>query len=131
MKQIDVVAAILTDGNKILATRRGYGEFINMWEFPGGKLEEGESKNEALHREIGEELQIQIDIKDLICTVQYDYPTFHLTMDCFIATIRSGSLTLVEHNDARWLSIDELNSVEWLPADIEILDHIRAWFTVN
>lgn len=129
MKTIEVVAAILMDNNKILATRRGYGDFINQWEFPGGKVEPGESKEEALHREIREELKVEIDIISFLCTVNYDYPSFHLTMHCFISCIKDGKLTLVEHNDAKWLSMEELDSVQWLPADIEILESIRGWVT--
>lgn len=128
MKIIEVVAAIITDKNKILATKRGYGDFVNMWEFPGGKIELGESKEAALCREIEEELKLDIKIDTFLCTVQYDYPNFHLTMHCFICSIINGELTLVEHNDSKWLSLENLNSVQWLPADIQILDSIKLWF---
>lgn len=128
MKTIEVVAAIITNNNKILATKRGYGDFINMWEFPGGKIELGESKEAALCREIREELEIGIDIISFLCTIQYDYPSFHLKMHCYICSIVSGKLTLVEHNDAKWLTFNNLNSIQWLPADIQVLDRIRAWF---
>ena len=128
MKTIEVVAAIIIKDDLILATRRGYGDFINMWEFPGGKMEPGETKEEALLREIREELKVEISVNDFLCTVDYDYPDFHLTMHCFICSIESGKLTLVEHNDAKWLSYKSLNSVQWLPADIEIIDEIVQWY---
>ncbi len=132
MKTIEVVAAILVDKDKILATRRGYGDFINQWEFPGGKMESGESKEDALRRELREELKVEIDIKDFLCTIDYDYPNFHLTMHCYMSSIKDGyKLTLVEHNDAKWLAADELEILQWLPADIEILGHIREWFRLK
>jgi 8-oxo-dGTP diphosphatase len=127
MKNIEVVAAIILSDNKILATKRGYGDFINMWEFPGGKMEPGETKEDALIREIKEELKVTISIDGYLCTIQYDYPNFHLTMHCFICSIVDGALTLVEHNDAKWLTPDNLDSVQWLPADIQILDHIKSY----
>jgi len=125
MKTIEVVAAIITRGDKILATKRGYGDFINMWEFPGGKMEPGESREAALIREIKEELEVDISIDRYLCTIQYEYPAFHLTMHCFICSIHDGKITLVEHNDAKWLTLDNLTSVQWLPADLQILDRIR------
>ncbi len=128
MKTIEVVAAIIIKDDLILATRRGYGDFINMWEFPGGKMEPGESKEEALLREIREELKIEITVNNYLCTVDYDYPNFHLTMHCFMCSIKGGELTLVEHNDAKWLPYNNLTSVQWLPADISILDQIVQWF---
>lgn len=128
MKTIEVVAAIIIRDNLILATKRGYGDFINYWEFPGGKMEPGESKEEALLREIREELEVEISVNDFFCTVDYDYPNFHLTMHCFMCSIESGKLTLVEHNDAKWLSYTNLHSVQWLPADIEIIDKIVQWY---
>lgn len=127
MKTIEVVAAIIVRDELILATRRGYGDFINMWEFPGGKIEPGETKEEALLREVREELKIDISVNEFLCTVDYDYPNFHLTLHCYMCSIKKGELTLVEHSDARWLSKDTLHSVQWLPADIEILDRIMQW----
>ena len=117
MKVIKVVAAIIVEDNKIFATQRGYGDFKGGWEFPGGKIETGESAQEALVREIKEELDTEIVVGDLIDTIEYDYPNFHLSMDCFWAKIVSGDLILKEHVAAKWLRKDELNSVEWLPAD--------------
>ena len=117
MKTIRVVAAIIVDGDKIFATQRGYGEFKGGWEFPGGKIEEGESPEEALVREIEEELDTVVEVGELIDTVEYDYPNFHLSMDCFICTIKEGNLVLKEHEDAKWLTKDTLHSVDWLPAD--------------
>lgn len=124
MKKIEVVAAVIVRDDKIFATQRGYGEFKGGWEFPGGKMEPGETPQEALHREIQEELETEIKVGDFITTVEYDYPNFHLTMHCFTCSIISGNLTLLEHEDARWLSKDELNSVQWLPADIEVVKKI-------
>ena len=125
MKTIRVVAAVIRDGDKIFATQRGYGEYKDGWEFPGGKIEEGETPQEALKREILEELDTEITVGDLIKTIEYDYPTFHLSMDCFWATVKSGHLELKEAEAARWLSKDELDEVEWLPADLELVDKIR------
>ncbi|WP_276955685.1 (deoxy)nucleoside triphosphate pyrophosphohydrolase [Methanobrevibacter woesei] len=126
MKSIEVVAAIIKKENKILATKRGYGEFINMWEFPGGKIELGETKEAALIREIKEELDADIKIDEFALTVEYTYPTFHLTMHCYICSLKD-SITLLEHNDARWLEKDEFNSVNWLPADIEVIDFLKNY----
>jgi len=124
MKQIEVVAAIIHDSEgRIFATQRGYGEWKDYWEFPGGKMEAGESPEEALQREIWEELETQIVIERLVTTVEYDYPTFHLKMHCFWGHIESGSLTLKEHEAARWLGKDELMSVDWLPADSEVINN--------
>ena len=118
MKQIEVVAAIIHDDEgRIFATQRGYGDYKDGWEFPGGKMEPGESPEEALRREIWEELETKIVVERLIQTVDYDYPKFHLTMHCFWCRIESGSLTLKEHEAAKWLSIEYLNTVDWLPAD--------------
>lgn len=125
MKTIEVVAAVIKKYDKVFATQRGYGEFINMWEFPGGKVEPGESNEEALVREIEEELQTQITIQKFLTTVEYDYPTFHLTMHCYLCEIICGTLTLVEHKAARWLGRMELNQVEWLPADLEIIELLK------
>lgn len=124
MKTIKVVAAIIKDNNKIFATQRGYGEFKGGWEFPGGKIEEGETPKEALVREIREELDTIIEVGELIDTVEYDYPTFHLSMDCFWCEIVSGDLVLKEHEAARWLTKDTLHSVEWLPADLGLVEKI-------
>lgn len=125
MKTIEVVAAIIRDGDKILATQRGYGEFKDGWEFPGGKIEEGETPKQALVREIKEELDTLIEVGELLGTVEYDYPNFHLTMHCFLCTVKSGNLVLNEHKAARWLTKDTLDTVEWLPADISLIDKIR------
>ena len=131
MKTIRVVAAIIKTVNEngepiVFATQRGYGDFKGGWEFPGGKIEEGETPQEALVREIKEELETEIAVGELIDTIEYDYPTFHLSMDCFWAEIVSGDLVLTEHEAAKWLTKEELNSVEWLPADITLIDKIKA-----
>ncbi len=125
MKVIEVVAAIIMNDNLILATKRGYGDFINMWEFPGGKVEPGEAKEEALHREIREELDIEINIMNYFCTVDYDYPAFHLTMHCYICQVASGTIKLMEHKEAKWLAAAELDSVRWLPADLDIILQLK------
>lgn len=125
MKTIQVVAAIITHNHRIFATQRGYGEFKDGWEFPGGKMEPGETPGEALVREIREELDTEIEVGDLVETVEYDYPMFHLTMHCFLCTIRSGNLVLKEHEAARWLTGDELDSVDWLPADVKVVEKLR------
>lgn len=117
MKNIRVVAAIIVDKDKVFATQRGYGEFKDGWEFPGGKIEEGETPKEAVVREIKEELDTVVDVGELLDTVEYDYPNFHLSMDCFMCKIKQGSLVLKEHEAAKWLGKNELNSVDWLPAD--------------
>ena len=125
MKVVKVVAAVIAEEGRIFATQRGYGEFKDGWEFPGGKIEEGETPQQALVREIQEELDTEVEVGDLLGTVEYDYPTFHLSMQCFLCRIKSGRLNLKEHEAARWLAEDELDSVDWLPADIEVLDWIR------
>jgi len=128
MKTIEVVAAIIKKDDKILATQRGYGEFKGGWEFPGGKMEIGENPRQALIREIKEELDIEIVIGELISTVEYDYPQFHLTMHCFICSINGGELVLKEHEAAKWLTKNTLTSVEWLPADKDLIEKIKACF---
>ena len=124
-KRIEVVAAVIEDGGRIFATQRGYGEFKDKWEFPGGKMEAGESREEALRREIREELDTEIAVGKLLCTVEYDYPAFHLTMHCYLCSVVSGTLELKEHESARWLSADGRESVDWLPADLQILPLIK------
>lgn len=124
MKTIEVVAAIIKDNDKVLATCRGYGEFINMWEFPGGKIEPNESKEDALHREISEELEVSINIEEFLMTVEYDYPNFHLTMHCFICTLKDGTIKLNDHNDACWANKDKLKELNWIPADLDIVDKL-------
>lgn len=128
MKQIKVVAAIIRKGDKIFATQRGYGEWKDWWEFPGGKMEMDETPEEALKREIREELSTEISVDEFVCTVEYDYPKFHLTMHCFLCSLQMEALHLNEHEAARWLSIDELKSVEWLPADLEVVEIIKAHY---
>jgi 8-oxo-dGTP diphosphatase len=125
MKTIEVVAAIIKHEDRILTTQRGYGEFRGFWEFPGGKIEAGETPHEALIREIKEELNIDILVGDLVGTIEYDYPEFHLTMHCFICTFLSGELQLNEHEDLKWLTKETLNSVTWLPADITLINKIK------
>jgi 8-oxo-dGTP diphosphatase len=132
MKRIEVVAALIHDSEgRVFATQRGYGDWQDFWEFPGGKIEPGESPEEALKREIWEELETRIVVEQLIKTIEYDYPKFHLTMHCFWCKIESGSLTLKEHEAAKWLRQEELESVDWLPADKEILDEIRHLMAYN
>ena len=125
MKTIEVVAAVIRHGNQVFATQRGYGEFEGGWEFPGGKMEPGETPQEALIREIKEELDTEIEVGELIETVEYDYPKFHLTMHCFMCTIKSGHLVLKEHEAAKWLTKNTLDAVDWLPADEGIIETIK------
>lgn len=125
MKTIEVVAAVIRDNDKIFATQRGYGEFKDGWEFPGGKMEAGETPRQALVREISEELDTDIEVGELIDTVEYDYPQFHLTMHCFFCTVKSGNLVLKEHEAAKWLKKDQLDSVSWLPADLSLIEKIK------
>ena len=126
MKRIEVVAAIIHDAEgRIFATQRGYGEWKDGWEFPGGKMEAGETPEEALRREIWEELETRIVVERLVETVEYDYPQFHLTMHCFLCRVVSGRLELKEHEAARWLEKDRLNEVDWLPADLQIIDKLK------
>jgi 8-oxo-dGTP diphosphatase len=124
-KTIHVVAAIIRDKDKIFATQRGYGEFENGWEFPGGKIELGETPEEALKREIKEELDTEIEVGDLIDTIEYDYPDFQLTMHCYWCFVKLGSLKLNEHKAAKWLTKNQLYSVEWLPADVTLISKIE------
>lgn len=126
MKRVEVVAAILIHNNLVFACQRGYGEFKDGWEFPGGKVEVGESPEEALRREIREELEVEVNVDDLIDTIEYDYPAFHLSMKCYACTIAGGSPHLLEHEAARWLSADQLDSVAWLPADITLIPKIAG-----
>ena len=125
MKTIEVVAAVINDDNRIFATQRGYGEYKDGWEFPGGKIEEVESPEQALIREIREELETDISVEQFIRTIEYDYPKFHLKMHCFLCSIVSGDLVLIEHEAARWLTKDTIDDVDWLPADTLILDDIK------
>lgn len=125
MKTVRVVAAVIRKDDKIFATQRGYGEFKDGWEFPGGKIEEGETPEQALAREIREELNTEIQVGKLIGTIEYDYPKFHLSMDCFWCEIMQGGLELKEHEAARWLSKEELYSVDWLPADVGVVERIK------
>ena len=127
MRQIEVVASIIQRDGAYFATQRGYGEFEGMWEFPGGKIEPGESPEAALQREIQEELGIDITINRFLCTTDYDYPSFHLTMHCYLCEIKSGEIELREHKSARWLTAETLDSVEWLPADKEIVAPLRHY----
>ena len=125
MKRIEVVAAIIRKEGRIFATQRGYGEWKDWWEFPGGKMEPGETPEEALKREIREELSTEIRVDELLCTVKYDYPKFHLTLHCYLCSLVTEALHLNEHEAARWLAKDELDSVKWLPADREVIEKIK------
>ncbi len=126
MKRVKVVAAVIKKDGKVFATERGYGEFKDMWEFPGGKVEEGEESRDALIREIKEELDTTVSVGDYIDTIEYDYPAFHLSMECYWCSIVEGSLVLLEHESAKWLEKDSLYSVEWLPADLTIIEKVKA-----
>ena len=124
MKTIEVVAAIIHQNGRILATQRGYGEWKGMWEFPGGKMEAGETEKEAIVREIREELNVGILVERKVCAVEYDYPQFHLVMHCYMCSVAEGTLELKEHQSARWLAETEWESVEWLPADVEVVKRL-------
>ncbi len=127
MKTIRVVAAVIRKENQIFATARGYGEYKGWWEFPGGKIEEGETPQQALVREIQEELAVVIDVGEFIRTIEYDYPSFHLSMDCFWATVKEGEIIPLEAEDVKWLNKDELYNVKWLPADLVLLEDIKNY----
>ena len=127
MKTVNVVAAVIRDGDRIFAAQRGYGEFKDGWEFPGGKVEAGETPQEALKREIEEELKTAIEVGDYLTTIEYDYPNFHLSMKCYWARIVEGKPVLLEHEAARWLTRDTLDTVAWLPADSTILEDIKKY----
>ena len=131
MKKIEVVAAIIQKDQKIFATQRGYGEFKDGWEFPGGKIESGETPGQALVREIKEELDTEIEVGELVDIVEYDYPQFHLTMHCFLCTIKSGDLVLKEHEAAKWLAPEDLDSVDWLPADLGLIEKLKYRMNKN
>lgn len=126
MKHVEVVAAIIRKGDKIFATQRGYGEWKDWWEFPGGKMEAGEIPEEALRREIWEELETRIVVENLVETVEWDYPQFHLSMHCYLCHVESGHLELKEHEAAKWLNKDELENVNWLPADLKVIEKVRC-----
>lgn len=125
MNTIEVVAAVIQTGNKVFATQRGYGDFKDGWEFPGGKMEAGETRQKALTREIWEELETEIEVGELIETIEYDYPNFHLTMHCFLCRILSGNLELKEHESSKWLTREELDMVNWLPADRFLIKKLK------
>lgn len=126
MKTIEVVAAIIHHEGRILATQRGYGDFKDGWEFPGGKMEPGETPEAALVREIREELDVEIVPEKLVTTVECDYPKFHLTMHCFLSSVKSGTISLLEHEASKWLTKEELDSVDWLPADVEVVEKLKT-----
>ena len=125
LKKIEVVAAIIRDGDKIFATQRGYGDYKDWWEFPGGKVEVGETPEVALVREIQEELNTTINVDRFLTTVDWDYPKFHLTMHCYLCTIAEGELTLLEHEAAKWLTMDTIDEVNWLPADVLVVEALK------
>ena len=126
MKTVRVVAAIIREGNKVFATQRGYGDYKDGWEFPGGKIEQGETPQQALAREIKEELDTDIAVGDYVTTIEYDYPAFHLSMQCFWCKIVDGTPVLIEHEAARWLDLEHIDSVDWLPADLTIIPLIKS-----
>lgn len=124
-RKIEVVAAAIIENGKVFATQRGYGDFKDGWEFPGGKIEVGETKEQALERELREELEIKVEVGKLIKRIEYDYPKFHLTMNCFLTKIKEGTPNLLEHEDARWVDKNEIDSIDWLPADLEIVEEVK------
>lgn len=126
MKTIEVVAGVIKNGDKIFATQRGYGDFKGGWEFPGGKMEPGETPQQALARELHEELAVVVEVGDFICIVDCDYPNFHLTMHCYFCSVVGGELKLLEHEAAKWLSPSELDDVDWLPADVEVVNSLKT-----
>jgi 8-oxo-dGTP diphosphatase len=126
MKRIEVVAAVIMREGRVFATQRGYGEWKDWWEFPGGKVEPGETHSEALRREIREELDTEVSVGKFLTTVEYDYPKFHLTMHCYLCTVLAGHLSLLEHEDARWLAVEQLYTVKWLPADVAVVRLLRS-----
>ena len=126
MKNVDVVGAVIVRGNAVLATQRGYGEWEGWWEFPGGKIEAGETPEQALAREIYEELNALIDVGGYLCTAEYDYPTFHLSMRCYLCKLIDESFELLEHHAARWLTAEHIEEVKWLPADVQVVEAIKA-----
>ena len=131
MKTVRVVAGIIIEDGKVFATQRGYGEFKDGWEFPGGKIEQGETPEEAVVREIMEELDTEVEVKELFDTVEYDYPKFHLSMDCFIFKIKKGDLVLKEHEAAKWLTKETLHTVDWLPADYGLVEKLREMLSLQ
>lgn len=131
LKRIEVVAALIRKGDKILATQRGYGEYKDFWEFPGGKIEHGETPEVALKREIKEELATEIDVNEYVGTVDYDYPDFHITLLLYLCSMVSGNLELLEHESAKWLLASELDTVSWLPADLEIIPKLKSLLALN
>ena len=126
MKTIEVVAAVIVKDGRIFATQRGYGDFKDMWEFPGGKMEAGENREDALKREIREELAADISVDSFLETVEYDYPKFHLILHCFLCSLKTKKVHLLEHESSRWLSADELDTVDWLPADLSIIGKLKG-----
>ena len=131
MKTVRVVAGIIIEDGKVFATQRGYGEFKDGWEFPGGKIEQGETPEEAVVREIMEELDTEVEVKELFDTVEYDYPKLHLSMDCFICKIKKGDLVLKEHEAAKWLTKETLHTVDWLPADYGLVEKLREMLSLQ
>lgn len=127
MKVVNVVAAIIVRDGAVFATQRGYGDFKGGWEFPGGKVEPGESEREAVARELKEELEMDVTVGELFDVVEYDYPTFHLSMKCYLCTLGQSEYVLKEHQDARWLSRDTIDEVEWLPADLGLIKKVKEW----
>ena len=131
MKQIEVVAAIIRKEDRLFATQRGYGDFKDWWEFPGGKIEPGETPEKALKREICEELSTEISVDEFLCTVEYDYPQFHLTMHCYLCSLLNEALHLNEHEASSWLSPDELDNVQWLPADRTVIEMLKRLYNIH